>query len=712
MPETLHPGLYVFEKSSIPSIEGVSTVAVGMVGQSVKGPTDLVGLITSFTQYQDVYGGFRLPNTTASLTLPNMAKIFFDNGGKRLYVMRAVGSGGVFGVLNIDPNGDPDNTIASKSITIVGKTVGSWVNALSVTTRKANTKVKTAINNTGGVAGLLTRQTIEVDSVAGFEIGDVLVIKAANGTFTSVEVVVSINTTTPSLIVGRLGLIPATTGTLGIGSTIETATTHRATTTIATAITTAIVNGNNSIATVDVASASGLKIGDLIFIIDNNSANATSYGNVLEGRITAINNKTLSLDTTANTQRGEVPTGNTGGLPVGSIVTTLDFKLVVSENSVVQETHDNLSIMTASNDHFISNKLQSASTSSVSSRIYGVIDGVSGTPYTNGTLDSSDIHANYQTAGIYRFYAFLMPLPSVDKFLTSGTDVAPSTDANFTDALDKFTTIDDISAVAVPGSGAGVVKYGISWAETRGDVLFVCEGASTDDTPSEIINYRNVTLNVDNSYGALYYPYVKVKNPENSSELLTLPPSGHVLGAISKISSDSGVHFPPANIALNNIDDLTYNVTDAEHDTLNPIGINVLRTFTGRGVRIFGARTLWKTKDGRHYVNVRRLLNFIKDSIKTDLQDFVFKPNNSTLWTAIETSLTSFLTSLWSQGMLFPANDIKQAFFVKCDSETNPQSSVDVGRVVAEIGVNPVRPAEFVIFNIQIIDGSTLITET
>ena len=150
---------------------------------------------------------------------------------------------------------------------------------------------------------------------------------------------------------------------------------------------------------------------------------------------------------------------------------------------------------------------------------------------------------------------------------------------------------------------------------------------------------------------------------------------------------------------------LAFQVTHAEQGELNRLGINCIRSFPGRGIRIWGARTLSSDPEWR-YINVRRLFNFVAESIMEGTQWSVFEPNDETLWTALRISASNFLMRVWRSGALFGTTPA-QAFYVKCDSETNPPEVIEAGQVVCEIGIAPVKPAEFVIFRLSQFTGGS-----
>jgi len=217
-------------------------------------------------------------------------------------------------------------------------------------------------------------------------------------------------------------------------------------------------------------------------------------------------------------------------------------------------------------------------------------------------------------------------------------------------------------------------------------------------TPQEIRKWRMATAGFDSSYAALYYPWIQVDDPVTSRPIY-MPPSGHIAGIWARNDNTRGVHKAPANEVVQGALGLAYGVTKGEQDTLNPDGVNCIRAFPGRGIRVWGARTLSSNPSWR-YINVRRLFNMVEKSIEAGTQWVVFEPNDPFLWFRVQRDVSSFLTTLWSAGALFGASPA-QAYYVKCDEELNPPESRDLGRLIIEIGLCPVKPAEFVIFRIS-----------
>jgi phage tail sheath protein FI len=221
--------------------------------------------------------------------------------------------------------------------------------------------------------------------------------------------------------------------------------------------------------------------------------------------------------------------------------------------------------------------------------------------------------------------------------------------------------------------------------------------APPDMKPQQIRDWRVSVANYDSSYATLYYPWIKVFDPSAGKNIL-VPPCGHVAGVWSRSDNTRGVHKAPANEVVGGAIDVEMQITRNEQEILNPVGINCIRAFPGRGIRIWGARTLSSDPSWR-YLNVRRLFNYVEKSVFNGTQWVVFEPNDFALWQRIARSVSAFLNMTWRSGALFGATP-ELAFYVKCDAETNPLASRDLGMVVTEIGIAPVKPAEFVIFRI------------
>lgn len=282
-------------------------------------------------------------------------------------------------------------------------------------------------------------------------------------------------------------------------------------------------------------------------------------------------------------------------------------------------------------------------------------------------------------------------------------------------------TIDEITMVAVPdlmsahqrgaidAEGLRTVQLAvISHCEQMGDRVAILD-APPGLSAQQVRTWRNDEAGYDSRYATLYYPWVRVFDPALGRNT-TVPPSGHIAGVWARSDAERGVHKAPANEVIRGAVDLEIRLSKGEQDLLNPIGVNCVRAFPGRGIRIWGARTLSSDPAWR-YLNVRRLFNYLEESILLGTQWVVFEPNDDRLWASIRRNVTAFLSEEWRRGALF-GRTADEAFYVKCDRDNNPQESIDQGRVVCEIGVSPVKPAEFVVFRLaQFSDSTSLIDE-
>lgn len=209
----------------------------------------------------------------------------------------------------------------------------------------------------------------------------------------------------------------------------------------------------------------------------------------------------------------------------------------------------------------------------------------------------------------------------------------------------------------------------------------------------------------DRGFGAFYVPWLTVRDPLDG-ELVNVPPSGAVAGIYARTDATRGVHKAPANELVKGALNVAYNVTRHEQGELNQAGVNCIRFFPSDGIRVWGARTLAESASEWRYVNVRRLFNMVEESIARSTRWVVFEPNDFTLWKSITRDVSAYLRRLWRDGALMGKTP-EDAFFVKCDEETNPPEVINAGQVVTLIGIAPVKPAEFIIFKIGQHEGGT-----
>jgi Bacteriophage tail sheath protein len=302
-------------------------------------------------------------------------------------------------------------------------------------------------------------------------------------------------------------------------------------------------------------------------------------------------------------------------------------------------------------------------------------------------------------------------IPASPAYTLSGGDDGVSgadyiSDADGKKGIHAFDEVDDINIVAIPdiaGNRADILSA-LNYCKNRKDCFFIADPpeklsiSAIRDFKAGTGSYSGNAFN--NSYGALYYPWVLIKDP-TTGEKKPVPPSGVVAGTYAYTDSSRGVHKAPAGITdgyLDSVIGIERIVTKGEHDILNPDKINVIRSLSS-GICLWGARTLSADSEWL-YINIRRLLLFIEESVDEGSQWVVFEPNDPMLWGKVKRNITAFLTRVWRDGALFGTTP-DEAFFVKVDAENNPPEVRDAGQLIIEVGVAPVKPAEFVIIRIS-----------
>jgi uncharacterized protein len=312
------------------------------------------------------------------------------------------------------------------------------------------------------------------------------------------------------------------------------------------------------------------------------------------------------------------------------------------------------------------------------------------------------------SADAFALRAALMPTDGVSVVaLAGGSDGFSPTAESFRTALGLFDRLEDISIVACPGESAFTSQHSaiqlalLSHCEQQRAYRIAVLDTACD---VDLQGARTERSRLDSTYGALYFPWVVVSNPlqrpgdDSIPQEIALPPSGFVCGIYARSDVQRGVFKAPANEVVRGALRYVQDVNFAQQQVLNPLGVNCLRFFPGRGNRVWGARTISSDPEWK-YVNIRRYFNYLERSIDVGTQWAVFEPNGERLWANIRETIGSFLFSEWRSGALL-GESAREAFFVRCDRSTMDQNDLDNGRLVCLIGVAAVKPAEFVIFRI------------
>jgi uncharacterized protein len=750
MPEYLSPGVSIEEIDAGPRpIAGVSTSTAGAVGVTAKGPTSgKPRLVTSFPDFVRQFGGFLRPpaanvrnqwdpNPTEGgrwWWFPLAVKGFFENGGSRLYVKRVFASSAA-----------PARNVLGRGL-VAGVTRDA---AANTTTLRLSHLFGIEASKVVRLFNGEDAQQIGGDFTVGAydpRLGEITVspalpaqILAARGDLVQIEP----RSATP---------VPAAEETLRFeavsrgewGNAVRVSAEPMAENTLAL-LNDAVAGGAATTANVtNVANAPGPPPTTTVTVGD---VTGLSNGDVVDisGRRYAIAN----VDTAANTFTIDPPLGPGDAIATGAVVRRLrpaaaaggatvrafgadglyQGALVELDNgsgkdvtTVQSVTGETVTLAAALANDYLEGDLMRV----VGARVgvtYEAGDGSVPTTETFAPLRLLDdggpssivrrvnggsalvrvsTRAGYDPSSLATFPAGpgapLVPLINGDDDLDNLAPedfVGVDRGGGDADGIEALTYIDEISICAAPNMWAGTIRSAlITHCELLKDRFAIV------DVPDNLDNegVRAVREPISSRYAALYYPWLAVRDPLARADV-RVAPSGHVAGIYARTDAERGVHKAPANGVIRGIERIAQDITKREQDTLNPLGINVLRAFPNLGPRVWGARTLTLEVDWR-YVNVRRLFIFVEESIDEGTHWVVFEPNDEPLWARVRQSVTNFLTTVWRSGALQGATP-DEAFFVACDRTTMSQDDIDNGRLICLIGIAPVRPAEFVIFRIQ-----------
>jgi hypothetical protein len=278
--------------------------------------------------------------------------------------------------------------------------------------------------------------------------------------------------------------------------------------------------------------------------------------------------------------------------------------------------------------------------------------------------------------------------------VTAGTFIGQDNGPGKRTGIQAFIENDQVSMMAVPGiTMPDVVVSLVSHCENLKSRFAVLDMPKELTKTKELIEYRDM---IDSTYAAMYHPWVQIFD-RSTQKAGYFPPSGSIMGIYARTDIARGVHKAPANEPVM-CSDLSVNYNKGEQDILNPAGVNLIRKLPGQGIRVWGARTA-SSNSAYKYVNVRRLFIYVEESIKANTNWVVFEPNDNTLWTRVNITISAFLDTLWRSGMLAGATP-EESYFVEIGPSTMTQDDIRNGRLICNVGIAPSRPAEFVIFRV------------
>jgi uncharacterized protein len=741
MPEYLTPGVYVEEVSfRAPSIEGVGTSTAGFAGVTLTGPTNITPeLLTSFGDYQNVYGGYDNLALTNNSTDPkntnylSMAvKAFFDNGGSQLYVSRVfvpknandtgIATSGVASASNVVVSarfpGESGNQVvtvklkAQRTQNVGGLPPGSLVASAPNTSSLANAvaAADTAITLTGPLPWG-PPSSILIDS-------EVISVTSTDATGTKLTVTRAGGATAHNAgaaVMGQVGFLFATlaanatqltiTATPPPGTTTAPTTTAAGTTTAAPTTTTAAPtttpaptttagppkavappNGIPAFLQIDseIMAVTQVDSTGTIVTVTRPSPAAHSANAPVFAPIELYTNGTNSTFQSGTTPLPAIT-------PPGLYVLTMQVTGTTAAGSPA--VFDGLGF-DPNHPYYLGTVLAATPPRHIDALQNQIAFSI-GSNLTPTTLFSA-IFPNWSGPGAGATQTYT---------LVNGDDGLEPESPNYDTALALFTSLEDIAIVAAPGSGIFDASQDIiNSLITHVSQQRAYRIAVLETPPNQLASdNEGVRAAIDSSYAALYVPWIYTPNPLATAGSaiaaeIAVPPTGFITGIYARNDQQNGVSKAPANEVLLGASRLERDISFAEQGILNPLGINCLRYFPNRGFRVWGARTASSDPEFM-YVNVRRYLIYLEHSIDNSTQWAVFENNGPALWSQVKEAIDSFLYNEYVQGNLL-GDSASQAYFVRCDRTTMTQNDLDNGRMICLIGVAVLKPAEFVIFRI------------
>jgi phage tail sheath protein FI len=734
MPEYLSPGVYVEEIDAGPQpIAAVATSTAGVVGVTRRGP-DQPTLITSYGDFVRNYGGpIPLPDETTQSGwatrgrywhAAESVKAFFDEGGARLFFQRVQPSGalassrsfngGLFALVTGDVSptsrtlalnhlvsvaaGDTLDLISAEDGSVLGNVT---VAAVDYASRTVTLTADAGVSARAGrdlvrilpVDNTLTVLAVEAASVGGW--GDALSVRVLPGAGAR-------------LVLGAAAGAPvetATTADAAAGATAVTVTAvagsldattppgfavrvNRRQRVEVTGVAAAGANVNLTLAgPLAAAVAAGSLVEVLRGAVAGQNVTVSGAGRLYPGAIVQLEGlagaevlRVVSVAGSDVTLSGSPA----GAYREGDALTVVEADLSVRYRPVGgDEVVERFAAMRLTRDGHPESLLRRVNASSRLIRV------TAGPDYDGTDLQAFPAVATAPWAALGGGDDNLPGLV-VGDFI--GENLGPGARTG----LQALEAVDEVAIALVPGIWHEDLRNAlIVHCTTMGDRFAILD-PPPGLTVQEVQAFRSA---IDTRFAALYYPWVRARDPRPSGDELLLPPSGFLAGIYARVDISRGVFKAPANEVIRSIRGFEAAITKREQDILNPQNVNVLRFFPGRGNRVWGARVLTSDPAWR-YVPVRRLFLMIEESIDEATQWVVFEPNDEPLWARVRQSVSRFLFTQWRLGALQGAT-ADEAFFVTCDRSTMSQAEIDNGQLICLIGIAPVKPAEFVIFRIQ-----------
>jgi len=647
------PGVYIQEITLPGPIPGVSTSIAAIVGPAQSGPLLQPTMLTQISQFNDIFGSYiEVPYRVYAAHAVNG---FFAEGGQQCYFVR-VGNGAQASYnlqdeANLVVAANPTQT----TLVATAQQEGTAGNAITVQVDSASIAATTVVSaqTTLTAAAAAAATSLTVTAAAAFLPGDVVnIAQASPSTVNENAVVASASGTTINLQAPLANAYPS-------GSTFRVAD---------------LVTGALQIR---VKAATGIEPGSYVKI--SNGAAPDSYDVVR-----VVNGVTNTLTLT----NGLSSAYSMAAAAAAVNITTMEFTLTVVSTTAGTEVFKNLA-MDSRHSRYFGNIVNSGaidltladppSTTPPPLNLPAVMAAknlVNGANDNLGTLATSDYH--------------------------NGIDALKKcSDVNIVCVPDCVTTQPSANSHFQVGDTQDIQAYTVAHCELMQDRFAILDPSQFN--PQDVI-YANIqnqrqSVNSNNGYGALYFPWIGISSPFSSGTIY-VPPSGHIAGVYANNDNTFGVYEAPANEPIISALSLDTTLNDGEQGPLNEQGINVIRSFSGDGILIWGARTISPADmTAWRYINVRRLLTYIEKSIQEGTRFAVFEPNNIALWQQVKRLVTDFLTPLWQEGALFGATPA-QAFRVRVDATLNTPQVTALGQLIAQVTIVPTHPAEFIVFQV------------
>jgi phage tail sheath protein FI len=649
------PGVHIEELPATGPIVGVGTSTAAFIGPAAQGPINTPTKVTNWTQFRDAFGDYLGPAQYMAYAVRG----FFDNGGTVAYVTRVATAQRAWAEL------DDDGGAGGKALRLEARAEGTTGN--SITVAVTHTHIVTAAKVRKGRAQVDTGSGTSIKLTAAADAA-----KFASGDFVLIE-----GTTDESQVDrvrgGELILATPLTGSYNA----------------AAAKFVRIRDLNAGQKSFRVEGGAGLERGSVVHIAQ-----------VFPGPSGSTVEEDAVVDAVAGdrvTLKAPLANGyKLADTDPETTVRSLEFTLAMGALGSPPESFPDLS-MDPRHSRFFPRIVNSAL----------VTVGLPAAPSVQPPPKNRPKATPSST-----------PVPLAngkpDNLLTIGLP-------EYQAALSALEKVDDVNFICVPDRRDATSQQAvIAHCEKLADRFAILDPALNEAPLNEpvagagTVITRRAALESKRGYAALYYPWIRVVDPASPTgeDTLLVPPSGHVAGIYARSDDQRGVHKAPANEHLTGAVDVERRLTGEEQGELNVANVNALRVFAGQArPLLWGARTTAPPAETPwRYVNVRRLFLFVEESLQEGLRWAVFEPNDLTLWKKLDRTISEFLTRVWRSGALFGAT-AEQAFYVKIDEELNPPSVRALGQVIIQIGMAPVRPAEFVIVRIGIWDGGASVEE-